>query len=146
MDPVRFRPHGVAHWLHKIRSRRQCALAPCDQLNPHNSRSKSGRQKSIPVTIVINSAITPRHQSRETAPSPAPRPPWHSAVAWHRVLTSSCLALAPPSPSHTLSADQRHCSIMPCPRPAPYRPRLTPRLVPVASTPLKCPSPRRPAR
>ena len=41
--------------LHAIKSGRQRALAPCDQLNPHNSCSKSGRQKSIPVTIVINS-------------------------------------------------------------------------------------------
>ena len=132
--------------LYAIRSGRQRALAPCDQLNLRNSRSKSGRQKSIPVTIVINSAITPRRQSRQTAPSPAPRPPWHSVVARHRVLSSSCLALAPPSPSHTPSADQHHRSIAPCPRPAPYRPRLTPRLVPVTSTPLERPSPRRPAR
>ena len=48
--------------LYAIRSGRQRALAPCDQLNLRNSRSKSGRQKSIPVTIVINSAITPRRQ------------------------------------------------------------------------------------
>ena len=41
--------------LHAIRSGRQRALAPCDQLNPHNNRSKSGRQKSITITIVINS-------------------------------------------------------------------------------------------
>jgi len=123
--------------LHAIKSGRQRALAPCDQINPHNSCSKSGRQKSIPVTIVINSAITPRRQSRETAPSPAPRPPWHSAVARHRVLTYSCLALAPPSPSHTPSADQCHRSIVPYPRPAPYWPRLTPHLVPVALTPLE---------
>ena len=57
--------------LHAIRSGRQRALAPCDQLNPHNSSNKLGRQKSIPVTIVINSAITPCRQSRETAPSPS---------------------------------------------------------------------------
>ena len=42
-----------------IRLGRQRALATCDQLNPHNSRNKSGRQKSIPLTIVINSTITP---------------------------------------------------------------------------------------
>ena len=31
-----------------IRSGSQRALAPCDQLNPHNSRSKSEKQKYIP--------------------------------------------------------------------------------------------------
>ena len=139
---MRSNQKGNAHSLYAIKSGRQRALAPCNQLNPHNSSSKSGRQKSIHITIVINSAITPRRQSRETTPSSAPRPPWHSAVARHRVLTSSCLALAPHSPSHTPSADQRHRSIAPCPRPAPYRPRL----LPVVSTPLERSSPRRPAR
>ena len=34
--------------LHAIKSGRQRALASCDQLNPHNSRSKSEKQKYIP--------------------------------------------------------------------------------------------------
>jgi len=40
--------------LHAIRSGRQRALTPCDQLNLHNSRSKSGKQKSIPITAAPN--------------------------------------------------------------------------------------------
>ena len=34
--------------LYAIKSGRQRALASCDQLNPHNSRSKSEKQKYIP--------------------------------------------------------------------------------------------------
>jgi hypothetical protein len=52
----------------------------------------------------------------------------------------------PPSPSHTSSDDQRHRSIAPYPCLAPYRPRLTPHLIPITSTLLEHPSPRRPAR
>ena len=40
--------------LHAIRSERQRALAPYDQLNPHNSRSKLEKQKSIPITAAAN--------------------------------------------------------------------------------------------
>ena len=37
--------------LYAIKSGRQRALAPCDQLSPHNSRRKSGKEKSIPHDI-----------------------------------------------------------------------------------------------
>ena len=37
-----------AHSFHAIKSGRQRVLAPCDQLNLHNNRSKSGKQKLIP--------------------------------------------------------------------------------------------------
>ena len=60
--------------LHAIRSERQRALAPCDQPNPHNSRSKSGRQKLILVTIVVNSqqirkAKINSHNNRDQFPA-----------------------------------------------------------------------------
>ena len=42
---MRSNQEGNAHSLHAIKSGRQRALASCDQLNPHNSRSKSGKQK-----------------------------------------------------------------------------------------------------
>ena len=67
--------------LHAIKSGRQRALAPCDQLNPHNSRSKSGRQK-------INSLPIPSH------PIPSNVPALLTCI---EILPSVCLSLRFPA-------------------------------------------------
>jgi hypothetical protein len=75
VSPVRFRQHGVAHSLHAIRSGRQRALAPCDQLNPHNRKAKiNSRNNRDQFRDYPTPPITRDHALTCTVTSPAPRP------------------------------------------------------------------------
>jgi hypothetical protein len=108
----------------------------------------TGRQKSILITIVVNSAITPRHQSRETTPHlhhDLPGTP-HS----HGTATSPLCTW----PSRHL----RHCTRRPpinaivqsrpspsCPVPSPSDARSCPRRLDTAGAPVPLTPARAPA-
>ena len=89
--------------LHAIRSGRQRALAPCDQLNPHNSRSKSEKQKLIPTRFPCDSSLRlSRHPSSKME---------RKSITNYSSITGipSSITTCVPSP-HTTHADMQSTS------------------------------------
>ena len=89
--------------LHAIRSERQCALVHCNQLNPHNSHNKLGRQKSIPITI----SCFPRDSSLRLSRHPSSKMERKSITNYSSITgILSSITVCVPSPHTTHAGTQ----------------------------------------